>query len=899
MKKIMGHLTGKLSLSILSVTVLLVGVLAGLNGITSMKAGGKSPSAASRSSQNGLASATQASYKVPAASNSVSAAPVVTKASAAQTHQAPHAPVVTSVPADKAPKPPITKEAAKEAMSKMPLTFEPNRGQIDSQVKYVARSMGYQVFMTGPASAVLKYRASERNAQKTDFLTMKLAGANTAAVGQALAPTGGVTNYILGNDPSKWLTDIPNYAKLRYDNVYSGIDVIYQGDNSRFRYDFQVNPGADPKSIQIAYDGGKGISLDKNGNAVVELGSGRMVASNPTIYQEYGGQKHTISGHYVLSASNTLSFEVGSYDKSQALVIDPSDTYAMYVGPGKGNGGGTSTGTNFNTVLTAVAMDNTGPYMAGFTGNLGWIGGTAGLVGVYAKANLDLTATASVTMIGATPATQNGTSFTAAYGIAAYGGVPYVVGVTNAGSNWPSVGALETAPVNLPNDHAFLVVGPGSPKLSTLLYGSGLDIATSVAVEQAGGAHPGRIHVTGATSSGATSPTGESSFLANLPMATGASQPLQAAQASSSGRFNAFYVVVDSGMKTVDYATLFGGYGRDVGNGVAVDPAGNGYIVGTSNSFGAGTVVGFNAGGVATEPAPNQFSFVTPQGGGCPVNPAVIFPTPVPPSTFIGTARPAQGVAIVNFTGSTEQIVGITVTDPGAGYNPATQASVPVAVLGCGGTSIRALVQNVSGGTSANNLPIPGDTLTITSPGTFYNPSAPPVITITGGSCTVEPTASAIVNTSTPFGIAWLVLDTPGTGCTSPPTVTIQAPPTVAGVAGQTATAIYTQGTMGIELDPSATVPANDHAFVAKFNPNASPNTVTPNPTNTNPGSLSYAVAIGGTVEEANGASGTCTVIGNVTDASNIPPAALESSGTTGVITPGNIPDFEINPPGI
>jgi len=892
MKKIMGHLTGKLSLSILSVIVLLVGVLAGMDGITSKQAGGKILPAASRSSQNGLASATQATPAVKASSHQA-AAPVVTKASAAQTHSAP---AVTAVSADKAPKPPITKEVVKQAMSKLPLTFEPNQGQIDSQVKYIARSLGYQVFMTGPASAVLKYRPSEMGTQQTDFVTMKLAGANTAAAGQLLEPTGGVTNYLLGNDPAKWHTNIPNYAKLRYDNIYPGIDVIYQGDHSRFRYDFQVNPGADPKSIQIAYDGAKGVSLDKNGNAVIELGTGRMVASNPNIYQESNGQKHTIGGHYVLSATNTLSFEVGAYDKSQALVIDPSDTYAIYVGPGKGNGGGTSTGTNFNTVITAVAMDSTGPYMAGFTGNLGWAGGTAGLVGFYSKANLDLTATASVTMIGSN--NQTGSSFTAAYGIATYAASAYVVGVTNAGSNWPSAGPLETAPVNLPNDHAFLVVAPGAtPKLSTLLYGSGLDIATSVAVEQAGGAHPGRIHITGATSSGATSPLGTSSFLANLPMVTGASQPVQAAQASSSGRYNAFYLAVDSSLKSVDYATLFGGYGRDVGNGVAVDPAGNGYVVGTSNSFGAGTVVGFKtSGNVASEPAPNQFTLVNPQGSGCPVNPAVIFPTPIPPSTFIGVARPAQGVAIVNDTAVlpavNEQVVGITITDPGAGYDPVNQSTLPVTVLGCGSTSITALVQDVPGGTSANNLPIPSATLTVTSPGTFYSAANPPVVTITGGSCTVEPTASAVVSSTSPFGVAWLVLDTPGTGCTSMPTVTIQAPPTVGGVAGQTATATYTQGTIGIELDRSAIVPANDHAFVAKFNPNTPASTI-PGAT-TNPYSLSYATVIGGTVEEAASATptpGTCTVIGNVTDPSNIPPAGLESGGTNGVITPGNIPN--------
>ena len=361
MKKIMGHLTGKLSLSILSVIVLLVGLLAGMNGITSVKAGGKSPSA----------STVQATSKVQASPSKVSVAPVATNASASAAR-------VTTAAADTPPaaavalaaatagKPPaekVTKEAASHAMSRLPLLIEPNRGQTDSKVKFVARSMGYQAYLTGPATAMLEYRPSDKDTKTVDFLTMKLAGANTAAAAEPLEPTGGVSNYILGADSSKWITNVPHYAKLRYGNVYPGVDVIYQGDNSHFRYDFQVNPGADPKAIQIAYEGGKGVSLDKDGNAVVALSSGRMIASKPVIFQEYGGQKHSVDGSYVITASNTVAFQVGAYDKSQALVIDPSDTYAGYYGAGAT--------TTFNTVFNGVAIDNiNGIYMTGWTSDL-------------------------------------------------------------------------------------------------------------------------------------------------------------------------------------------------------------------------------------------------------------------------------------------------------------------------------------------------------------------------------------------------------------------------------------------------------------------------------------------------------------------------------------------------
>ena len=166
MKKIMGHLTGKLSLTILSVIVLLVGLLA-VNGITSVKASGKSPAA----------SAVQASSKVQASPSKVSAAPVATNASASAARVTtaaaapPPAAGITAAAAAGQPAEKVTKEAASHAMNRLPLLIEPNRGQTDSKVKFVARSMGYQAYLTGPATAMLEYRASEKDTNSVDFLT--------------------------------------------------------------------------------------------------------------------------------------------------------------------------------------------------------------------------------------------------------------------------------------------------------------------------------------------------------------------------------------------------------------------------------------------------------------------------------------------------------------------------------------------------------------------------------------------------------------------------------------------------------------------------------------------------------------------------------------------------------
>ena len=221
MKKIMGHLTGKLSLSILTVIVLLVGVLAGLNGITSMKASGKSRAAASRSSQQDSASATQASSKAqatsskaPAASIKASAAPASNKASAATPAASkPAAPAADEASAALAAgKETMDKETAAKILSRTSLPFEPNKGQTDSRVQFMAHSLGYQVFLTGPSTAELQF-VHGKTANHPDILSLSFVGGNSKAAAQLLEPTGGVSNYYLGPDPSKWVEGVPNYAQ--------------------------------------------------------------------------------------------------------------------------------------------------------------------------------------------------------------------------------------------------------------------------------------------------------------------------------------------------------------------------------------------------------------------------------------------------------------------------------------------------------------------------------------------------------------------------------------------------------------------------------------------------------------------------------------------------------------
>jgi hypothetical protein len=448
----------------------------------------------------------------------------------------------------------------KAAMGKLPLVFEPNVGQTDSRVKFLARSSGYTAFLTGPSSATFAFRADEK---KTDVLTMNLTGANASAKGQAEEPTGGVSSYYIGNDPSKWHEKIPNYLKVRYSNVYPGVDIVYQGNDRKLRYDFVVSPGGDPKSIQLSYEGAKNLSLDQQGNLVVELNSGRLVGSKPYIYQEYGGEKHVVDGNYALAAKNNVTFEVGSYDASQALVIDPSNTYASYWG-GSGIG---------NNVITAAAVDSTGVYVAGYSASLAFPGGSTPPApfptndAFISKLPLNLEGGSIYS------ATYGGTSGSSQFNaLAKSGTVVAAVGWTLSGPTFPTVNPIVASPASF-NQHGVVVrvtTTSATATASTLIFGDGSDTVNGVAIDSSG-----NLHITGATSSP----------LLLTDMTVPSAKPWKSILLSSIGSTNAYYMELSATATAAPiYGSFLGGYGTDVGNAIALDSTGKAYITGTTTS---------------------------------------------------------------------------------------------------------------------------------------------------------------------------------------------------------------------------------------------------------------------------------------------------------------------------
>src|SRR4029077_8440274 len=249
------------------------------------------------------------------------------------------APAKLLSPAANAP-PPAVKQKVAEEYGKLPLSFEANRGQTDPKVKFLSRGPGYKLFLL-PNEAVLTLErerrakpakklaafprfpeAPEREASPPEIIRMSLLGAANAAV-TGVEQMPGKSNYFIGNDPSQWRTNVPNYAKVRYQGVYRGIDLVYHGTGQQLEYDFIVAPGADPRQIRLGLKGAKRLELTAEGDLLLGTSGEPVRLRKPVIYQELEGKRRPIDGKFVLAAKNTVKFSVGKYDRSQPLIIDP------------------------------------------------------------------------------------------------------------------------------------------------------------------------------------------------------------------------------------------------------------------------------------------------------------------------------------------------------------------------------------------------------------------------------------------------------------------------------------------------------------------------------------------------------------------------------------------------
>jgi uncharacterized protein (TIGR03437 family) len=232
-----------------------------------------------------------------------------------------------------------TRIRVNEAYGRLPLSFELNRGQAQANVKFLSMGGTYSILLSPNEVALNLSSAELRGGDETGgsaadagqvYLTVRLKfiGANPSPQIEGLDELPGKSNYLIGNDPKLWHTSVPNYAKVRYREVYPGVDLIFYGNQHRLEYDFVVNPGADPNSIKLSFDGVKRLRIDRHGDLILEMPAGEVRQQKPAIYQEVDGERRSVAGHYEIR-DRRVGFKVASYDRSRPLVIDPVLEYSV------------------------------------------------------------------------------------------------------------------------------------------------------------------------------------------------------------------------------------------------------------------------------------------------------------------------------------------------------------------------------------------------------------------------------------------------------------------------------------------------------------------------------------------------------------------------------------------
>lgn len=523
----------------------------------------------------------------------------------------------------------------------LPLNFELNQGQTNRRVKFIARSEGYILFLT-PTEAVMAldnpsaHRKGKENLEVRDgqndfkpdnnkgrqprsIVRMKLAGANPAPQMEGLEQFPVRSNYFAGPDPAAWRTNIPNYARVRYAQVYPGIDMVYYGNDRRVEYDFIVAPGSDPQLIEIAFGGIQDFEISGMGDVILHTQQGDIRQSKPFAYQEANGGKEEVPINYIAKDGHSIGFQLGAYDQSRPLIIDPVLIYSTYLG-----------GSGFDQGY-AIAVDSLGnSYVTGQTAAIDFPTTAGAFQTEYGGgdafiAKLNPSGSALIYSTYLTGASGNGIAVDSA-------GHAYITGDAGPLSFPTTTGAFQTAPVGY--DAFVTKLNPtGSGLIYSARFGGNLDdFSRGIALDVSGNAY-----ITGWTVCRATTCT--------FPT-------VNAFQPNFAGGYNdAFVTKIDGSGSSLVYSTYLGG-GKvingteDWGEAIAVDNTGSAYVTGYTYSPDFPVTAGaFDTSRAGLDAFITKF---TPDGA------AQVY------STFLGGAGREQGQGIAVDANGNAYVTGIT-----------------------------------------------------------------------------------------------------------------------------------------------------------------------------------------------------------------------------------------------
>lgn len=438
-------------------------------------------------------------------------------------------------------------------LDRLPLRFEANRGQVDSEVQFVARAGDYQLLLKASEAVMVLHPPSG----SATAIRVRMLGATERPRVSGIGLLPGLSNYFIGQNPTRWRTRIPTYQGVKYERVYSGIDVIYYGRERQVEWDWLVAPGASPASIRLRFEGVRDLHLDPKGGLVLQTNAGEVRQSPPWAYQEKDGVRVAVQARYLLRSDRTVGLQVGRYDRKKPLTIDPVLLYASYLGGSAGE------------FVSSAAMDGTGNvYLTGLTNSIDFPT-TPGALQDSNRGGTD----AFVTIVDPTGSFLLQSTYFGGTGNDAGSGITldpsgniYVAGSTYSGDFPVTTGAFQLTLAGQFDAFVFALNASATEVLySSFLGGSEFDYARSIAVDK-----DGSVFLAGETSS------------TDFPVSANAFQQTLTSQSVPLG--NAFVAKLDASCSILLYSTYLGGTGRDFALGVAVDGGGSAFVVGGTSS---------------------------------------------------------------------------------------------------------------------------------------------------------------------------------------------------------------------------------------------------------------------------------------------------------------------------
>ena len=435
------------------------------------------------------------------------------------------------------------------AVRKTPLTFEERRAASGGSV-FLAHVAGHALVFA--ASGTIVERESQAHSPSPKPV-LRFLDASPNAQPQAAGPLAGLANYLVGSDRGQWRTGVPLYQRILYRNLYPGIDLIFYGKQDRLEYEFVVAPPATWRSIRLDLPGAQHLEIDGEGNLKSQAASVWVTHAQLKIYQNVPGGRRDVFGRFVLKGGHEVGFDIGPYERGRPLIIDPTLAFASYLG---GSG---------DDYAHAVAVDSSGcAYVVGETGS--WNFPTQGPAQQSMAGDTDVFVTkwnaAGTGIVYATYIGGRGRDVATGVAVNAAGNA-YVTGFTYSGDFPISGGALRSGFAGASKAFAFKLNPSGNALVyATFLGGSGDDYAAGIAVDSSGEAH-----IAGYTAS------------VDFPVTQGAFQPYY-----GGGYYDGFFAKLNAGGSALLYATYLGGMENDTAAGVALDPSGNIYVAGQTQS---------------------------------------------------------------------------------------------------------------------------------------------------------------------------------------------------------------------------------------------------------------------------------------------------------------------------